>query len=290
MEVFTFEAIGTKWHITVDGKSFTDEIKENILTHISSFENQFSRFIEENEATQFRYAKAGSYRISQRFVLLLKKAKEIFDLTEGRYDPSVGRFLELAGYDQEYSFEEKSERENFRVPSWSVEGTMLTINGPIVFDFGGIGKGFCIDKVAHILSNFDYQYYLVEAGGDMYGTTKSDGSGWRVALEWPNQEEKVFGTVELKNQAIAVSDSYRRSWKNWHHIVDLEKRQSIKKVLSCVALSKTAFDADCTTSGLFLAGSPDNSMSIAEAFESEYIVFQNDNTVRVSQFWPGELF
>jgi thiamine biosynthesis lipoprotein len=290
MEVFTFEALGTKWNITIDDQNL-DEVTEGLIRrYIKDFEQRFSRFLPTSEVNQFREALPGKYQISLELRTMLEHAEKLRALTHGGYNVAVGKMLELAGYDQEYSFEAKEGVKDIQLPGWSIEDGKLSIDGPAVFDLGGIAKGYCIDGVAQILKMAHYRYFLVEAGGDMTGTIKKDGTGWRVALEWPGQPDKAFGIIELTNQAVAVSDGFRRRWQNWHHIVNPHKHRPVEEVLSCVAVASTAFTADCSTSGLFLVPGEDTFCTIGRAFQSEYVVFKNDGTLRVSPNWSGELF
>ncbi len=187
MEVLTFEALGTKWNITIDGQNLDVDTKCLVLQYVKDFEQRFSRFLPTSEVNQFREALAGSYKISLELRTILEHAEKLCALTHGGYNVAVGKMLELAGYDQNYSFEVKDGVQNVELSEWSIQGQELVIDGPVVFDLGGIAKGYCIDGVAQILKMAHYRHFLVEAGGDMTGTTKKDGSGFRIALEWPGQ-------------------------------------------------------------------------------------------------------
>ena len=289
METFTFSALGTKWSISVDEAVFSDEVQKAILEEVALFESRFSRFRMESEVNRFREAQPGTYQISEQFAVLLTRANRLRALTGGVYDPAVGGLLEHTGYDASYRLEADQEVGAFRLPGWGLSGLELTIDAPVVFDFGGIGKGYCIDLVAGVLERHGYQYYLVEGGGDMYGTTKKNGEGYRVALEWPGRPDTAFGIVTLNHQGVAVSDSFKRRWKEWHHILDPHTKRPIEAVVGCAGLAPSAFAADCMTSALFLAP-PTQYVSIADELDAQYVVFRADGTVGVSRDWPGELF
>lgn len=273
----------------VDHETFLETDRQALVEMVAHFEKRFSRFLLESEVNQFREARPGTHEISEEFSRLLVRADALRGLTQGKYDPAVGRLLEQAGYDPSYRFEEEKTADEYVLPKWSLVGRNLTIDGPVVFDLGGIGKGYCIDLVAEFLKERGYVYFLVEGGGDMYGTTKHDGGAYRVALEWPGKPDTAFGIVELRSQGIAVSDSFKRRWKNWHHILDLETKKPVQATIGCAALAKSAFDADCLTSVLFLSSSEVYGKASQE-LQGEYVVFQENGTVLASQGWPGELF
>lgn len=290
METFSFSALGTEWTLLIDESVFPEDHQKAILEAVSVFENRFSRFLPKSEVNQFRDARAGTYTITREFALLLTRADRLRMLTGGVYNPAVGGLLERTGYDQQYRLQSDDQAiSEYQLPQWSLTGESVTLSGSAVFDFGGIGKGYCIDMVATHLGRLGYEYFLVEGGGDMYGTTKRDGNPYRVALEWPGQPEMAFGVVELKYQGIAVSDTAKRRWGRWHHIIDPGKKKPVEGIIGATAVAPTAFSADCMTSGLFLSD-PKRYGALAEEFGAQFAVFQKDGTVQVSADWRGELF
>ncbi|MEK7494282.1 MAG: FAD:protein FMN transferase [Patescibacteria group bacterium] len=288
MDTFDFSALGTKWSILTFGKTFSDADKKAILDMMETFENRFSRFRDTSEVNAFRNIDPGVYEISEMLFQMLERAEELRKLTNGRFDPGLGLLLEEAGYDPQYRLE-PGETERITLSHWNLEGEKLFIDGPIVFDLGGIGKGFCIDEVATLLRTLGFQYFLIDAGGDMYGTEKEDGSPFRIALEWPGKPDTAFGTVELRHQGLAVSDTFRRRWGKWHHILNPKEKNPVEEVIGVSAVAKNAFDADCMTSVLFQL-SREEIPHVTGILDGQYVVFHSDSTVDVSAHWPGELF
>ncbi|MDP3964744.1 MAG: FAD:protein FMN transferase [bacterium] len=285
MENFTFTGLGTKWSVSVDGKKLEDQVRKAGVEYVQAFENRFSRFLPLSEVNAFRTSPAGEYILSQEFLLLLARADRLRTLTAGAYDPAVASILEEAGYGAQSGLEKIKQS---HIPEWSLKGKKLAINGPVAFDLGGIGKGYCIDRVAEIVKRFGYNYYLVDGGGDMVGTTKADGMAWRVAVEYPGKPDTAASVVNLKHQGIAVSDSFRRRFGKWHHLIDAQEKKPIEKIIGCAAVADDAWSADCMTSGLFFA-SPGNYGALVQEFRASYLVFQNDGTAIVSPDWQGEL-
>ena len=286
---FTFSGLGTSWFIIVDGGILKEAAKKAVLEYAKNFEERFSRFLPDSEVNSFRNSKAGNYPISKEFAVLLQRADELRNLTEGVYDPAAGGLLERAGYDANYRMKPLPDTEEFVLPKWNIKGETLSLEGPSSFDLGGIGKGYCIDRIADILKSFGYRHFLVDGGGDMFATTKEGDFPWRIAVEYPGKPDLVAGTVDLENQGLAVSDSFRRRWGKWHHLVNPRLRKSIEAVVGAVAVARNAWDADCATSALFFA-ERGCYPKVSEALKSSYLVFQNDGTVKVSANWKGELF
>lgn len=289
MAEFSFKAIGTMWHLSHDGEPFSDLDIEKVLSLVNDFENRFSRFLPNSEVNAFREIEAGMYPIADEFATLLTEADRLRGLTAGMYDPAAGELLERAGYNANYSLQPEADTEDFQLPPWQIQDNQLTLAGPTAFDLGGIGKGYCIDRVADLLVSLGYKHIVVEAGGDMYVTEKQDGSPWKVAIQYPGKEDTAAGTVELSNEALAVSDSFRRKWSSWHHIVDPHQNKSIDEVIGAAAIAPSAWYADCMTSGLFLA--PSSKLEeIARTYNAQYIYFAPDGVCHGSNNWKGDMF
>jgi len=286
---FTFTGIGTSWCILVDGAELRGDARSDILDYMRVFNERFSRFLDDSEACAFRTATVGEYQISEKFAALLARADGLRTLTHGLYDPAVGGLLEQAGYDSTYSMHPRPAVAEFMLPKWELRGRTLSIDGPAVFDLGGMGKGYCIDGVAEILEAHGYLHYLVDGGGDMYGTSKQGGEPWRVALEYPGRQDTAAGMVMLKNEGIAVSDTFRRRWGGWHHIVHPFSKVPVENVLGVTALAPTAWDADCATSALFFTNAEEYA-AVGKSLNARYLVFLSDGTTAVSTDWSGELF
>lgn len=288
MQSFTFKGIGTHWSISVDTDAPIAGVEARVLLYVAEFEKKFSRFLEGSEVNQFRDSEAGAYVIGDEFAKILGEADTLRARTGGAYDPAVGGLLERAGYDKNYRLK-PGDTEGFKLPMWSLHGNSLTIDGPTAFDLGGIGKGYCIDRISDLILESGFPCFIVEGGGDMFGTTKRDNAAWRVGIEWPGKTDTAAGLVLLENQGLAVSDSFRRRWGRWHHIVDPATRLPIEKVLGCAAVAPSAFSADQMTSGLFLSP-PEAHSSLAKHFEAEYMIFGADDSCVVSPGWEGEVY
>lgn len=287
MQTFDFQGLGTAWSIAVDAPSIPDELSQQVIQYARDFESRFSRFLPKSEVNAFREATAGTYPISAEFARLLARAAELRTLTGGVYDPAVGGVLEGAGYGGQSGL--APVRYGERLPVWSISGEVVMLDGPIAFDLGGIGKGYCIDRIADIIRAAGYDHFIVDGGGDMYGTTKADGRPWRVAIEYPGKPDTAAGVVELCDQGLAVSDTFRRRFGKEHHLMDPNVRKSIETTVGAAAVAPDAWSADCMTSGLFFA-SPERYGEVAAVLRASYLVFYADGRAVASETWQGELF
>ena len=289
MGEFAWKALGTLWNVIVDNSELDIDTRQKILDCTEDFEDRFSRFRPESEVNALRNAQGGTYTVSDEFSILLNRADRMRVLTQGAYDPAVALLLEEVGYNRGYTLQSSGNEQDFVLPIWSLEENALTVNGPVVFDLGGMGKGYWIDRVAQIIQDSGYNYFIVEGGGDMYGTSKADGSSWRVAIEYPGRPDTAASVVELNHQGVAVSDTFRKRWGKWNHLIDPHAKKSIERVIGAAAVSPSAWEADCMTSILFLSD-PQYYEKAAREFQAQYLVINADGSVILSPQWAGEIF
>lgn len=289
-----FEALGTVWGLLIDSPDFSDEHFLEIKNRASQFENEFSRFIQSSQANAFINKPAGKYQVSSVMEELLTAAQNLKGLTEGGFDPVVSSLLSEVGYGKQFlkssHYSEIEKNDSLKsFPKWSIKGNILTTDGPIQFDFGGIGKGYFIDKVSEFLLEKGYSYHLVEGGGDMVATTKSDGQGWRIALEYPGRKDEAIGTLMLQNQAFAGSDSFKRKWGAWHHLINARTRRPVEEIKACMVTAPSAFKADQFTSAIFFSLTKDYQKAKEEFLGSYFILF-SEGTYCISDNWTGKFF
>lgn len=285
----TFESMGTHWQISVDTHDLPPILISEIREKTNQFDQQYSRFISTSEANKFRNCAAGNYPVSKDLAVMLQAGQHLLKLTDGAFDLSIATLFEKIGYDPDYNFKKAPDSVKWQPPKWSIQDRTLSIDGPVVFDVGGIGKGYWIDRISGILVAHNFPHHLVEGGGDMFATTKQDRSAWRVAIEYPGKPDIALGMVELENQALAASDIFKRKWKGWNHLVNAKTGKPLSKLLGSVSVAPSAFLADQMTSVLSF-GNPEQYTHIATELRAEYLIMKADESIVMSEGWRGEVF
>jgi thiamine biosynthesis lipoprotein len=118
------------------------------------------------------------------------------------------------------------------------------------FDPGGFGKGYVIDELATLLKNAGVQHFLINGGGDIFGTSEPDGSPFTIHLEHPTEPDTYLGTTTLHHQGFAASSPFKRIWKQGDtthtHIVG-------ETDAATFVIAETARDADAFATACLLA-------------------------------------
>jgi FAD:protein FMN transferase len=139
---------------------------------------------------------------------VLKSAQEFSRNTEGIFDVTMAGQLVKWNY---------LPRCNARFGRGSWRDIVLEANGhvrfrrPLLIDFGGIAKGFAVDRAVETLKRNRVMAGIVNAGGDL----RVFGSGSQIVhLRHPAQPKRAAGAVRLRERAIATSGIYFALTKN----------------------------------------------------------------------------
>lgn len=284
MHSFSFEAIGTLWIIDLGiDSSAVEVLKPKIYERIEEFDRSYSRFRTDSEIVKWS-KKTGEYSTPSDFKPLFELYQEFYKATNGLFTPVIGNTLIEAGYDATYSLIPKKINK-VRPLDEVIELKNKTVNikRQTILDFGAAGKGYLVDLIAKLLDDAKIDDYVINAGGDVLQKGKNV---LRVGLEHPADHEKAIGVAEIKNQSICASSGNRRTWGEFHHIINPVTLKSPTEVLETFVVADTAILADALATSLILLPYPE----AFEDFKFEYILLYKDYSVKISSGFPGELF
>lgn len=258
-----FFAMDTVMTITAYGSKSEDAVKsaENEINRLDAL---FSVQNEDSEICKLNRSK--SITASPDTLALLKRANEVYTLTDGAFDITAEPITRIWGF---YSGIEN------RVPSpqeiagalKSVGAEHIKISGRSValdkntsVDLGGIAKGYSAAAAAQILREEGIDSALLSLGGNVRVIgSKPDGSDWNVAITDPDDNTKEIGTLAISNAAVVTSGGYQRCFeengKIYHHIMDPDTGYPASGGLKSVTvISRDDALADGLSTALFVMG------------------------------------
>jgi thiamine biosynthesis lipoprotein len=251
-------------------------------------EQACSRFSESSELMRATQAVGIPVEISPLLFEPLQYALEMAQWTEGLFDPTVGKLMELHGFNRHYLTGERIE--SLSAPNVSYQDIELNRNAhtlllrkPLVIDLSAVAKGFAIDLAANELKEF--KGFVVNAGGDLYaGGTDECGDPWKVGIQHPNQQETVIETIDITNAAICTSGSYERKSKAMpeiHHIIDPKTKCSPNQWVSVSVIAPFAMMADAFSTAAFVMGNNDGKRLLEESDLQGLLIKPDLQMVRV---------
>ncbi|MEH2490859.1 FAD:protein FMN transferase [Bradyrhizobium sp. AZCC 2230] len=131
---------------------------------------------------------------------VLRKARCLYEATDGLFDCVVGYEAIERGLLPSLGLE-RVECGTFSAVEFVSDRT-IRLSARIAIDFGGIAKGFAVDRAIAVLRSYDVREALVNAGGDMRVMGEAPQP---VFIRCPGDERHLVQAGLLRNAAIATS-------------------------------------------------------------------------------------
>jgi FAD:protein FMN transferase len=265
-------AMGSDAHLVVvtDG---SDGDGDGLLAvgwaRIDQIENRWSRFRHESEVSALNRHGGLPVIVSGDTFSLVQHALVAWELTEGRFDPTVGAALIAHGYDRDFGgvaarrvavpsrAEPAPGPAGIELDPWS---SAVTLPPGVTFDPGGIGKGLAADLVAAALVDAGAAGALVNLGGDLRALGEPPtADGWVISVPDPRRTPGELLRVALPHGAVATTSRLRRRWSGptgaVHHLIDpATGRPAQTDVVAVTVVAREAWRAEAFTKLFFLTG------------------------------------
>lgn len=290
-------ALGSEAVLTLRGDE--GELPEwfELLWHeIALFEHTFSRFLPDSELNVVNQQAGLPVSVSPEFERLLRTALELSEETMGLFNPLVLPALQRAGYKGSWptphslgAAPDYSQSHVVSAGEIEVENGLVRLPPNTALDFGGIGKGYLLDRLADVLVDSGCGDFWLSLGGDivMQGYNEAD-EPWHVGIARADGEGVVTeaATVDGERLAIATSGTTKRRGPDWHHIIDPRTGRSAETdVLTATVCNESATKADVFAKCLVLLGaSAAADLTWQYGLTKTILQVQNkDGTVRVQR-------
>lgn len=280
--VYNGTTMGTSYQVKIASGNtpVAKGLAEQINNRLESLDNTFTTYKKTSELMVFNQAEVKQPKIiSDDMQRVMKLASELYVLTDGAFDPTVGQLVDLWGFGPKYTGEQipKPEEINQYLSSIGLSHLSLdqnaktaTRNTDIQLDFSAIAKGYAVDAVAELLASTGIKNYLVEVGGELRASgEKQNGDPWRIAIEKPSLSQSgIQQVVDLKNVAVATSGDYRnyfeKNGKRYSHTIDPRSGYPVDhKLASVTVIAATAAKADALATAMMVLG-PEQTLLFAE--------------------------
>lgn len=165
----------------------------NAFEQILAIENLLSIYKEDSEISKLNLSAIGvPLKINSLTEEIIKISESISSLSEGIFDV--------------VSSKNKQNPASFKDINFIAPQTII-LNKTLNFDFGGIGKGFAVDKGIDSLMRSGIKYGGINAGGDLrvFGDIPQP-----IFIRSPSESNKIFKLKDAENYAVATSANYYR--------------------------------------------------------------------------------
>lgn len=251
--------MGTTYHIKyIDDKKIN--YKANIDDLLKNFNQSLSTYIPGSEISTFNESQSIEFE-SEYFLPVLKSSEEIYEKSEGAFDPTVMPLVNAWGF----GFKNSENIDSTDIDSLMKfvgfdhiqydENTVSKDTIGVMLDFSAIAKGFGVDVLGEYLEERGIKNYMVEIGGEVRCRGKNNkNSIWLIGIDNPKYNEdgkSLRATVKLENMSLATSGNYRNFYIKegikYAHTINPLTGYPVDHAL----LSASVFAEDCMTADAY---------------------------------------
>ena len=271
----------------------------------SNYSNEIVDIFKEIDMSMSTYKKTSiisrvnnnnSVQLDDHFKNVFSFSKKIYEITGGRFDPSIGLLVNYWGFGPEKYVPDSKINPNDQFTyllsktgfnRFEIIDNKLSRPMDSYIDFNAIAKGYAVDEVAKFLKNKQIDNFLVEIGGEINssGINIDKNKPWLVAIDMPrfDGDRSNYSSLELNNISLASSGTYRKfkidsMGNRYAHIINpLTGYPTKTNILSVTVKASSCVEADAYATAI-------HSMNIEEIKEffsfnnniSSLVIFEND--------------
>ena len=298
-----FPALGTTGVVAVTDADMLEAAREEVDRELCEIDRACSRFRADSELLDVNAASGVEMQVSPLLFDALRTALEVAKATEGLVDPTIGRTLRLAGYDDTFSVVRSRDgsltRPSFvRDPDWrsvvlDPESSTVRMPERVELDLGATAKALAADRAAARASASTGIGVLVSLGGDVAVAGNAPPGGWSIRIADDNTAplETAGPTVAISTGGLATSGTTVRRWASangWlHHIVDPRTGRPARVHWRTVSVAAAScVDANGASTAAVVLGEDAPGWLVAHDLPSRLVRY--DGVATVLAGWPGE--
>lgn len=268
-----------------------------VFAEFTRLEKLMSTWIPDSDVSRInREAGIRPVPVSAEVREVLSLARQMSEWTGGKFDVTFGALSGLWKFDHDQDNAIPDMRDVRRrlplvdyraIQIDDAAGTVFIPRKGMSIHLGGIGKGYAVDRAAHILRARGLQAFVVQSGGDIYVAGLKDGKPWRLAIQDPRGPAgRSFAELDLSDGTFSTSGDYERAFlkdgRRYHHILDPQTGEPARGARSVTIVTNRAVFADGLSTGVFILG-PQAGMDLIERLpDVEGVIVSDRNEVLIS--------
>jgi len=260
--------MGTTFTVTIDAFTDAHRAAQAAFEEIRRIDRLLSTYKEESEISEVnRRAAKEPVAVGPDFWAVAAASSFYFDLSDGAFDPTVYPLMRAWGF---------KKREGRLPAPLEIEKILPLVDfGKIVLDdssrtigfqregmgldFGGIAKGYAVDRAIEVLKGLGVTRAIVDAGGNFYGLGTPVGrEKWQAGIRHPFRLEEIIAQFPVSDAGVATSGNYERFFEidgvKYCHIMDPRTGWPVPGMLSATVIADTAMAADALSTSVFVLG------------------------------------
>lgn len=223
------ETMGTYYTVTFSSGQNPASVKIKIDSLLVSINDDVSTYIPASTISMFNVS-LGNIVVpvsKTHFIVNFLKAKEIYEISDGFFDPTVMPLVNYWGFGytphdmvtivDSMKVDSIIRYVGFQNIKYSLSESAYSFDdNSVQLDFSAIAKGYAVDQVGDLLKSIGSKNYMVEIGGEVVTLgVNPGGQNWVIGINTPKDEAKLTDLIEylsLTGVGLASSGNYR----NYH--------------------------------------------------------------------------
>jgi FAD:protein FMN transferase len=212
-----------------------EETARGVWAELDRIGRIFNPFDPDSELSRFNRRKdLDRITVTGDMMTVLDICRQLWGESNGSFDPTAWRIKRL------WMEAEK----NQAIPSQTDISAVLAATGfdnidmddptgarvgkthpDVSLDFGGIIKGYAVDRATRILMEAGVQAALVQLGGEISAFGDNNGQPWRIGIQHPTDMNQLYGIISGHGPVrVSTSGNYRQplqiEGRTFYHIFD----------------------------------------------------------------------
>ena len=236
---------------------------------IDAIERQLTVYRDDSEISQLN---ANGFEkpvvVEERLFDLIADCHRLWAETGGAFDVTAGPLVKAWGFKRregripsEGEIEEAKEKVGMQHLRLDPVKRSVELRLPgMEINFGSIGKGYALDRVAEWLREQEATSVLLGAGQSSVlaiGSRPGE-QGWPIDLRHPADSSRTLATLHLADQGLSTSGTaeqfFEHQGRRYGHILDPRSGSPVEGMLQVAVVAPTAARAEALSTAFFVLG------------------------------------
>jgi thiamine biosynthesis lipoprotein len=255
---FSHRAMATVYEIFIihEDASYAQQAAHQAFSELDRLEQELSRFIPNSDIARVNKLRADeSLTLGEAAFECLQLSAQMHKETAGAFDVTIGPLLKCwmnpdktPRLPSDDELNEAGRRSGFHLLQLDENARTVTVlRSPVHVDLGGIGKGYAVDQMAHLLRDWDIDTALIHGGtSSVLALGAPTGqNGWPITLSGPDGQ--ILSRLFLRNQALGGSGVQKGQ-----HIIDPRIGRPVTGNLAAWASTANAAISDALSTAFMI--------------------------------------
>jgi thiamine biosynthesis lipoprotein len=259
--------MGTWCDLVVFDEHPGPEVAESAFREIARLEDVLSSWDPASEVSRLNAsAGRGPQPVSVDLATIAEESTALCATTGGAFDPSVAPLLKAWGFYTESPSVPAPETSRAAAAhvgcdrvSVQQDPQSIALADGAALDFGGIGKGYAVDRALAILRARGITRAKLDFGSSSLGFLGRIDGGWPVVIADPRDRDEPLVSFRIAEGAVSTSSQrerfFERDGRRYGHIFDPRAGRPVEsRLLSVTVIASQGSTADGLSTALFVLG------------------------------------